>query len=178
MIIDGLTLPVPERRWFEEWRAGGVSAVHATVAIWEGAAEALALLGKWRRVLAESSESAELIGQGGAAEWAADAWQLLHRWRLDPAAQRAYPDQLDYRAFLSWCRSYRERLEGHGWIDRVELEATLATRTLDGKGRYVAADLVEVYPTRTALFAQLSAHGRTVTATTAPMVAATSKTWK
>jgi probable DNA repair protein len=127
----------------------------------------------WRRVLAESSESAELIGQAGAAEWAADAWQLLYRWGLDPAAQHAYPEQLDYRACLRWCRSYRERLEAHGWIDRAELEAVLATRTLGGVGRYVAADLVEPYPTRTALFAQLSAHGRGMTATTAPAVAAT-----
>lgn len=127
----------------------------------------------WRRVLAESSESAELIGQAGAAEWAANAWQLLHRWRLDPAAQRAYPDQLDYRAFLSWCRSYRERLEAHGWMDRAELEGTLATRALGGKGRLVAADLLEAYPVRAALFAQLEARGCTVTATTAPVVAGT-----
>ena len=127
----------------------------------------------WRRVLADSRESTELIGQAGAAEWAADAWQLLHRWRLDLAAQRAYPDQLDYKAFLSWCRSYRERLEAHGWIDRAEIEAALATRTLGGKERYVAADLVEPYPARTALLARLLAHGRTMTATTAPVVAAT-----
>jgi probable DNA repair protein len=129
----------------------------------------------WRRVLAESSESAELIGQAGAAEWAADAWQLLYRWRLDPVAQGAYPDQLDYRAFLSWCRSYRERLEGHGWLDRAELEPTLATRPLGGKACFVAADLVEPYPSRTALFAQLDAYERTVTATTPPTVAATQR---
>ncbi len=127
----------------------------------------------WRRVLAESSESAELIGHAGAAEWAADAWQLLHRWRLDPAAQRARSDQLDYRACLSWCRSYRERLEGHGWIDRAELEATLAARALGGAERIVAADLVEPYPARAALFAQLEAQVGAVTVTTAPTLAAT-----
>jgi probable DNA repair protein len=127
----------------------------------------------WRRVLAESSESSELIGQAGAAEWAADAWQLLHRWQLDPATQRAHPDQLDYRALLRWCRSYRERLEGHGWIDRAEVEATLAARTPGGQGRIVAADLAEPYPARAALFAQLEVHGCAVTATAAPTVAAT-----
>lgn len=127
----------------------------------------------WRRVLAESSESSELIGQAGAAEWAADAWQLLHRWQLDPAAQRAHPDQLDYRALLRWCRSFRERLDGHGWIDRAEIEATLTARTPGGQGRIVAADLAEPYPARAALFAQLEAHGCAVTATAAPTVAAT-----
>ena len=126
----------------------------------------------WRRVLAESRESAELIGQAGAAEWAADGWHLLHRWRLDPAAQRPYSDQLDYRAFLSWCRSYGERLEGHGWVDRAVLEATLAARALGGAASVVAADLGEPYPSRAALFAQVEAHGGTVTATTAPFVGA------
>jgi probable DNA repair protein len=126
----------------------------------------------WRRVLAESSESGELIGHAGAADWAADAWRLLHHWRLDPAGQRANPDQLDYRAFLIWCRSYRERLQAHGWIDRAELEARLGGQALNGTGTVVAADLVEPYPARATLFAQLEGRGRAVTQTSAPSVEA------
>ena len=39
----------------------------------------------WRRVVAESRrKSASSIGHAGAAEWAAGAWQLLHRWQIDP----------------------------------------------------------------------------------------------
>jgi len=132
----------------------------------------------WRRVVAESKESGALIGQAGAAEWAADAWALLHRWQLDPAEQRAYSDQLDYRAFLSWCRGYRERVAAHGWTDRAELEATLAARTLAGADDVIAADLGEPFPARTVLFAQLQAHGRTVSATTAPAVEATRRAAK
>ena len=41
-IVDALTMPVPERQWFAEWRAGGISCVNCTVAIWENAAETLA----------------------------------------------------------------------------------------------------------------------------------------
>ena len=43
-------------------------------------------LALWRRVVAESAESGELIGHAGAAQWAAAAWGLLHRWQIDPAA--------------------------------------------------------------------------------------------
>src|SRR5262245_24499821 len=63
-------------------------------------------LALWRRIVAESAESGELIGHAGAAQWAAAAWGLLHRWQIVPAAQRAGPHDVDYRAFLSWFRAY------------------------------------------------------------------------
>ena len=68
MIIDGLTLPVPERRWFKEWRAGVVAAVHATVAIWENATETFSLIGRWRRVLEENADIVELATSAGDIE--------------------------------------------------------------------------------------------------------------
>jgi microsomal dipeptidase-like Zn-dependent dipeptidase len=55
-IVDALTMPVPERQWFAEYRAGGLSCVNATVAIWENAAETLALLSKWRTIVAANSD--------------------------------------------------------------------------------------------------------------------------
>jgi probable DNA repair protein len=114
----------------------------------------------WRRVVAESAESSELIGNAGAAEWAAGAWQLLHRWRIDPAAQHAAAGQVDYRAFLGWCRRYRDGLEAGGWIDRAEVEAALATRVA-ARGKLVIADPTEPYPAREALFARLATQGMT-----------------
>ena len=101
----------------------------------------------WRRVVAESAESGDLIGHAGAAEWAAGAWQLLHRWQIDPAAQRAAANQVDYRAFLGWCRRYRAWLDGHGLIDRAELEAALPARVA-ARGTLVVADLDGPYPAR------------------------------
>jgi microsomal dipeptidase-like Zn-dependent dipeptidase len=56
LIVDALNIPTPERRWFEEWHAGGVSAVNATVAIWENAKETTAFIGKWRRVIDENAD--------------------------------------------------------------------------------------------------------------------------
>jgi len=124
----------------------------------------------WRRVVGDSANSTELIGHAGAAEWAADAWQLLHRFRLDLAAQRAAANEIDYRAFLSWCRRYREWLDANGWIDRAELEAALAER-IATSGTIVVADFGEIDPARAELFAQLAARGTAVERVSAPTVA-------
>jgi microsomal dipeptidase-like Zn-dependent dipeptidase len=49
-------MPVPERRWFEEWHEAGLACVNTTVAVWENAGEAIAVLGKWRSVIAANSD--------------------------------------------------------------------------------------------------------------------------
>jgi membrane dipeptidase len=56
LIVDGLSMPAPERRWFEEWRAGGIACVNTTIALWENAGETLGLLGKWRTIVAQNSD--------------------------------------------------------------------------------------------------------------------------
>lgn len=56
LVVDALQYPVPARRWFLEWQVGGVGCVHVTVAIWENAAETLALLGKWNRAFVEHED--------------------------------------------------------------------------------------------------------------------------
>ena len=124
----------------------------------------------WRRVVAESAESSELIGHAGAAEWAAAAWAVLHRWQIDPVAQRAAATDVDYRAFLGWCRRYRARLDDHRWIDRAEVEAALTAHG-SARGRLVVADPPEPYPARTALLARLAAHGAAHSEISAPAVA-------
>jgi probable DNA repair protein len=127
-------------------------------------------LALWRRIVAESAESRDLIGHAGAAEWAADAWRLIHRWQIDPAAQRATPDQVDYRAFLAWSRRYRGWLDGHGFLDGAELEAALPDR-VTGARRVVLADLDESHPARTALFARLGARGLAIDSLATPTTA-------
>jgi ATP-dependent helicase/nuclease subunit B len=112
----------------------------------------------WRRIVAESAESGDLIGHAGAAEWAAAAWSLLHRWQIDPAAQRARADEVDYRAFLAWSSRYRSWLDGHGFVDRATLES-LAPQHVDHDPRLRIADLDEPYPAQAALFAALTARG-------------------
>lgn len=55
-IVDALSMPTPERRWFEQWHEAGFTAVNTTVAVWENSYETLALLGKWRRVIADNAD--------------------------------------------------------------------------------------------------------------------------
>src|SRR5258706_968666 len=124
----------------------------------------------WRRVIAESSEADDLIGQTGVAEWAAAAWDLLHHWCIDPTAERAGVGQLDYRAFLGWCHAYRERLDAHGWIDRAALELRLATSPPRRLAPAVMTDLAEPHPARDALLKSLDTAGATIRYQTAPAV--------
>jgi microsomal dipeptidase-like Zn-dependent dipeptidase len=56
MIVDGLMMPVPERKWFEEWRDARLGCVNTTVAVWENASETMAVLGRWRIVLEQNSD--------------------------------------------------------------------------------------------------------------------------
>ncbi|RPI60848.1 MAG: hypothetical protein EHM50_06685, partial [Lysobacterales bacterium] len=124
----------------------------------------------WRAIIAGSPESSDLIAHAGAAEWASGAWQLLHRWQIDPAAERAAIDQVDYRAFLAWCRRYRDWLGGHGFLDRAELEGALSARA-GARGRLVVADLEESYPARDALLEALGARGMRIERVGAPTAA-------
>lgn len=68
LIIDALQYPVPERRWFEEWRAGNVGCVHVTVAIWEGAKATLERLAVWRQAFADNADLVAPALRGGDIE--------------------------------------------------------------------------------------------------------------
>ena len=154
---------VPYTGWLEElWLCGTESR---SAPLTPGQSRAL-----WRRVIAESREADALIGQDGVADWAAGAWDLLHRWRIEPSTERAGAGQLDYRALLSWCRAYRERLDAHGWIDRAQLERQLATARPRGVPPAILTDLAESYPARDVLLKNLETAGTTLRHETAPVV--------
>jgi membrane dipeptidase len=55
-IVDALSMPTPERKWFQEWRDGSIGCINTTVSVWENSSETLALLGKWRHVIAQNSD--------------------------------------------------------------------------------------------------------------------------
>lgn len=47
IVIDALQYSNWDRELLQEWRAGGLDAVHVTVAYWEGARETLSRIGRW-----------------------------------------------------------------------------------------------------------------------------------
>ena len=57
-IVDGLSMPVAERKWLEEYHAAKLSAVNTTLCVWENAPEALAVIAKWRLLLEECKDIA------------------------------------------------------------------------------------------------------------------------
>src|ERR1700687_1903444 len=56
MIVDGLSMPVPERQWFEEYHEAKLGAVNTTLCVWENSYEALALIARWRVALAQNKD--------------------------------------------------------------------------------------------------------------------------
>lgn len=56
LVIDCLEYSKPERARFLEWRAGKVSCVHVTLAVWETARETLSVLGEWNDLFANNAD--------------------------------------------------------------------------------------------------------------------------
>ncbi|MEU9334044.1 membrane dipeptidase [Streptomyces sp. NPDC048290] len=65
MLVDALQFVKPSRDRFEEWHAAGITAIHATVAIWEDSTETLREVGRWQRLMAEH---ADLLCEGRTAD--------------------------------------------------------------------------------------------------------------
>jgi ATP-dependent helicase/nuclease subunit B len=120
------------------------------------ASQSLAL---WRRVIRDSAEGDELIGHRGLAEWAAEAWELLCNWRLDPARERADDSERDFAAFLGWCREYRRVLTDNGWIDHAEVARLLLTADWQAPSHVIFADSDEPSPLEQALLDRLARSG-------------------
>jgi membrane dipeptidase len=56
LVVDALQFSKPTRARFEEWRAGKVSAVHVTLAIWEDSTEAMREVGRWLRLFEDNAD--------------------------------------------------------------------------------------------------------------------------
>ncbi|WP_405796100.1 membrane dipeptidase [Streptomyces sp. NBC_01506] len=65
MLVDALQFVKPSRDRFEEWHDAGITAIHATVAIWEDSTETMREVGRWHRLLADH---ADLLREGRHAD--------------------------------------------------------------------------------------------------------------
>jgi hypothetical protein len=94
----------------------------------------------WRRVVRRSRDAAQLLGEDGAAGWAASAWQDLKHAGIDPLELRAADDQEDFRAFLGWSRDFAAALADQGWLDLPSVVAALGDAALVAPPGVVLAD--------------------------------------
>ncbi len=107
------------RTWLAE-RSNAVEHDHALLTPAQSAA-------LWRRVVAGSADAAGLIDVAAPAEWAAQAWDALVGWRIEPRSLAASADQPDFGAFLRWCADYRAALADRRWRDTAGLEDALGS---------------------------------------------------
>jgi probable DNA repair protein len=133
------------------WETGAPSQ---TVALTANQATAL-----WERVIAESEQAGEILGERGAAVWAAEAWALLCHWGIEPGSERAGPSQRDFGAFLGWCRRYRAVLEQNAWVDHALIVRDLPKVAWRAPERVIVADLDEPSPRQRELLEELARRG-------------------
>jgi ATP-dependent helicase/nuclease subunit B len=148
--------PTPDLVHYSSWTERLWQTGPLPLALPLSASQSLAL---WRRIVAESEEGADLIGVRGAAHWAAEAWELLCHWDIDPERERAGASQGDYRAFLGWCRRYAATLAEHGWVDRATIARRLTEVEWRAPEQLILADLDESTPRQRALLERLAQRG-------------------
>ena len=86
----------------------------------------------WERVV--EADGTGLLLPAGAAASAAEAWALLHGWRLD-LGHPAFADAEDSRAFRTWARAFAAACAAGDWIDEARLPDAVAERLADGRQR-------------------------------------------
>ena len=121
------------------------------------AAQELAL---WEAVIDASGVA--LASPAGAAELAAEAWALAHRWQIADRI-RHYALTEDTRLFAGWAADYERRVERIGSTDQARLPD--GVRVLVTEGRLAApaevllAGFDELTPQQDALFKAIAARG-------------------
>jgi probable DNA repair protein len=126
----------------------------------------------WERVIGESEQAVELLGERGAAGWAAHAWTLLCHWGIDATRERAGPSQRDYGAFLGWCRRYRAILEQNDWADHALIARHLPDVAWRAPKHVIFADLDDPSPRQRELLGELARRGCHVERRDAPIASA------
>ena len=134
-----------------------------------GPAQAFAL---WRRIVADSPEGAHLLGDRGAARWAAEAFELCCDWNVDLDRERTGASHGDFHAFLAWRRRYLAALGEHGWIDRAQVAGLLADGDRPPPQRLILADLDEPTLRQRELFGRLERDGFRIERWSAPEASA------
>jgi ATP-dependent helicase/nuclease subunit B len=136
---------LPWSAWLGElWEAALYSDATGSVPIRLGPEQERVV---WERIIAGSPDADELLQIPATAAAVAEAWKLMHSWRLDRAFLEAHANE-DTLAFLGWAREFESACASAGWIDGARLADDLAPRlsALRLPSRIVLAGFDEIDP--------------------------------
>jgi probable DNA repair protein len=74
----------------------------------------------WEQVIRQSRDGADLLNPNGTAKAAAQAWELLHAWRL-PRLPLFFADVPDTEAFFDWTEAFQDALTSRGFVTEAEV---------------------------------------------------------
>ena len=95
----------------------------------------------WEQVIAESPAGANLLLTSATAHQAAQAWELLHAWRL-PVSDPAWETTKDGKTFLQWAAAFESRCARQGWLNQARLVDSVAERIRSGAVAFPAKVLL------------------------------------
>ncbi len=78
----------------------------------------------WEQIVANSAAGRELMSHHAAAQVAAEAWQLIHDYKL-PRSRATYSSTLETKAFHGWAEKFETRCAQEGWIDGASALASI-----------------------------------------------------
>ena len=119
----------------------------------------------WRQCIVESAGLAELMRPSSASQQAAQAWTLVHAYRipLDPS----FDSTTQSKAFLGWAKRYQQLLARRNWTDTARVADELA-KAAEKMGRLLPQEIhiwgcEEQTPQRAELLAAMQRAGVPVT---------------
>jgi ATP-dependent helicase/nuclease subunit B len=103
----------------------------------------------WESVIRTSQDGEGLLNPRGTAEVAAQAWKLLHDWRL-PQPEQAFQEVPDTKAFFGWMRSFQGALKSRGFVTEAELPDLLLNTDFERPDAFAGFD--ELTPVQRSMF--------------------------
>jgi probable DNA repair protein len=103
----------------------------------------------WEQAIQRSAEGAELLNPAGTAVNAAQAWEVLHNWRL-PKLEEAFAEVPDTAAFFGWMQSFQIALKNGGFVTAAELPDLIRAAGFEPPDAHAGFD--ELTPVQSALF--------------------------
>src|ERR1700692_4084322 len=124
---------LPWRAWIRRLWEESIYTVRDTRVLLSASQE----LVLWEQVILAVEE--DLLNPEGTAQAAAQAWMLLHSWRL-PKSEALFAEVPDTAAFFRWMQAFQQLLKARGFITEAEVPEVLLARGFETSGGFAGFD--------------------------------------